>query len=97
MIKDDPGYVQAVHNMAYTIDQVAMETMDPIVAEHGLVSTEEASKMMSPEDRKKWEDIESIANVVCETYDVEYDDFMDDVQALMWQGLLETYENKSLH
>ena len=84
------GYEQAVLNMAYAIDQLAIKTMDPIVAEHGLMSTEEASKLMSAEELNEWQEIERIAAVVCQTYDVEYDDFMNDVQAEMWKGLLQS-------
>lgn len=86
------GYEQAVLNMAYAIDQLAIKTMDPIVAEHGLMSTEEVSKLMSPEELNEWQEIERVSAVVCETYDVEYDDFMNDVQTELWKGLLNSQE-----
>jgi hypothetical protein len=84
------GYQQAIENMAYVIDQLSIQTLDPIMEEHGVASPEEAGVYMSDEDLAKWDEVERVANVICQTYSVEYDDFMNEVAGTLTENLIAT-------
>mgnify|MGYP001817748943 FL=1 len=84
----DKGYEQAVENLAYVIDQTATRTLDPIVEEHGLVPMDVANALLSEDDQAAWEEVESVSQVICATYGVDYDTLMADVSACLMMNLL---------
>lgn len=73
------GYMQAVENMAYTIDQLSLRTIDPVMEKYGCTTTEEVNEHLTPEEQAEWQQVEDIASVVCRTYEVEYELFMTHV------------------
>lgn len=82
------GYSQAVENLAYVIDKTASETMDHLVEQYGFITAEEAARFMSQEELKAWEEIEKVADIICKTYDVEYETLMADASAVLMANLL---------
>lgn len=84
----DKGYNQAIENIAYAIDQASIQTLEPIVLEHGEVPIDVVNVLLSEEDHEHWDKIEHVAEVVCKTYGVTYDTMMSDVSACLMMNLM---------
>lgn len=82
------GYTQSIENLAFTIDNLAQQSMDPLILEHGMLSTEEASELMSQEELQQWEQVEIISQMICETYNISYDTLMADTSAVLMENLI---------
>lgn len=66
--------------MAYVVTNLSDSTIEPLFKEHGPMPHHIVMSIMPEEDRAKWEQVEDISKVVCETYGVTYDEFWDQVQ-----------------
>jgi hypothetical protein len=78
------GYKQAIENMAYHISQLSERDFDPLFDKYGdepeLILAEMNEDATAVAD---WDNLENIADVICETYDVEYDVLYSDVWQLL--------------
>jgi len=79
------GYKQAIENMVHHITSLSERDFDPLFDKYGdepeLIMAELNEDVTASAD---WEKLEAIADVICETYDVEYDVMFGDV----WQQLV---------
>lgn len=89
-MNNEAGYDQAIDNLAYAIDKLAAETLEPVMTNYGVTTPEEANEFLTEEEKELWEEIERIANVVAVTYGKTYDEVMDTVSAVMFAHTLKT-------
>lgn len=84
------GYTQAVDNLAYAIDKLAAETLEPVMLKYGVTTPEEAEPYLTEEEKALWDGIEDIANVVAVTYGKSYNEVMDLVSTTLFMHLVKT-------
>lgn len=77
------GYEQAIDNLAYAIDKLAAETLEPVMTQYGATTPEEADEYLSEEEKELWREIEVIAHTVARTYGKSYDEVMDFVASTL--------------
>ena len=78
------GYDQAIDNLAYAIDKLAAETLEPVMTQYGATTPEEADQYLSEEEKELWREIEVIAHTVARTYGKSYDEVMDQVSVTLF-------------
>ncbi len=81
------GYSQAVQNLAYAVDSLSANSMDDAIMQ-GIVDLDVINTMMTPEQQREWHKIEEVSQVICKTYNVKYEQLMEDV----WKTLLNDIE-----
>ena len=78
------GYDQAIDNLAYAIDKLSAETLEPIMTKYGVTTTEEADEFLTAEEKALWQEIEVIAHTVARTYGKTYNEVMDLVSMTLY-------------
>jgi len=87
------GYDQAIDNLAYAIDKLSAETLEPIMTNYGVTTTEEADEFLTEDEKDLWQEIEVIAHTVARTYGKSYDEVMDQVSATLFMHTMKSLVN----
>lgn len=84
------GYTQAVDNLAYHIQQMALTAppeVENIMANDANIDPHALLMALPEEDRDKWYKIDEIANTIQKIYKVTSDKLVEDVTFKMMEGI----------
>jgi hypothetical protein len=90
-VKIMSGYTQAVDNLAYHVQQMALTVppeVESIMVNDTNIDPHTLLMALPEEHRDKWYKIDDIANTIQEIYNVTSDKLMEDVTFKMMEGIV---------
>jgi hypothetical protein len=82
-MKEEPGYIQAVENLAFAVSKLAEVSIDGNI--DNIRSPADAEAFMTDEEMAEWQKLDNIIHTVCDTYQKD----LGTVTADVWFTMME--------